>query len=466
MARGLWPEDLMIVGALLSMVSVMLHDRRSIQGYWIALIAVLASAWATVGLAGSAPPHLFGNAVVVDGFSVVVNGLVLLAALTTLLLGWNDARYGAEFPPLVLVASVGMMVLGLANSFIVLFLGIELLSLPLYILAALRETPAGKEAALKYLLLGAFSSGIMLFGLALLYGASGTLVFTALNLTATALPLVAAGLALTLVGLLFKLGIVPFHMWLPDVYEGSPTPVTSFMAFGTKVGAAAILLRFLMLGFAQAPGWWSPALGYLAVLTMVVGNLLAIPQNDLKRLLAYSGIGNAGYILMGPAAHSTLGTAAALFYLLPYGLAAVGAFSVVQMVGQGDQGVTMKDVEGLAYRSPWLYAGLSVALLSLAGIPLTGGFVGKFYLVQASLMADQPGIAIGLAVATMIGLVAYLRPIQAGLRRSSEASSRVSLPIGAAIVLTVAVLGTIGLGVYPAPIVHIVNHSAQFMGLP
>jgi len=139
----------------------------------------------------------------------------------------------------------------------------------------------------------------------------------------------------------------------------------------------------------------------------------------------------------------------------------------VHMVGQGDQGVTMKDVEGLAYRSPWLYAGLSVALLSLAGIPLTGGFVGKFYLVQASLMANQPGIAIGLAVATMIGLVAYLRPIQAGLRRSSsEASSRTSLPIGAAIVLTVAVLGTIGLGVYPAPIVHIVNHSAQFMGLP
>jgi NADH-quinone oxidoreductase subunit N len=209
--------------------------------------------------------------VVVDNYSLLVNLFVLLAGIGAILLGWGETRWGQEFVALVLVSVLGMMILGLAGNTIVLFLGIEVLSLPLYILAASEHTAAGGEAGLKYLLLGAFSSGILLFGLALLYGALGSLSFINFaSLTNVGTPMMWAGLSLTLVGIFFKLGIVPFHMWVPDVYEGSPSAVTQLMAFGTKVGAAAILLRFLDFGFYLSPQWWGPALGYLAVLTMIV----------------------------------------------------------------------------------------------------------------------------------------------------------------------------------------------------
>lgn len=468
MSYALWPEYSVVLGVFATMFSVMAFKGRSIQAYWVGLATIVASGIITMadwGLKGI-PVSLYGHGLSVDAFSLVVNGLVLLAAVGTLLIGWNDRRYGPDFPVLVLLAMLGMMVLGMANNFIVLFIGIELLSLPLYILAASQGTGPSGEAGLKYLLLGAFSSGILLFGLALLYGASGTMVFTQLDPSHMILPLAAGGLALTVVGLTFKLGIVPFHMWIPDVYEGSPTPVTSYMAFGTKVGAAAILMRFLFFGFALDTGWWGPALGYLAVLTMVVGNLLALAQKDLKRLLAYSGIANAGYLLVGIAAHNIEGARALLFYLLPYGLAVLAAFAVIQVVAGDRESLTISDLAGLFRRSPWLAAFLAVALLSMAGIPLTGGFVGKFYLIQAALFSNQPGLAIGLVVGAMVGLAAYVRPLQRAFSAAGDATQApIHWPWAGSIVLVVAVIGTIGLGVYPAPIVHIVNHSAAFYWL-
>ncbi len=468
MTYALWPEYSVVIGVFVTMIAVMVFNRRSIQAYWVGLATIVVSGIITIAdwSSKSLPVALYGHAVTVDAFSLVVNGLVLVAAAGALMIGWNDKRYGPDFPVLVLLALLGMMVLGLANNFVVLFIGIELLSLPLYILAASRGTGESGEAGLKYLLLGAFSSGILLFGLALLYGASGTLVFTHLDPAHMILPLAGAGLALTVVGLVFKLGIVPFHMWIPDVYEGSPLPVTTYMAFGTKVGAAAILMRFLFFGFSLDAGWWGPALGYLAVLTMVVGNLLALAQKDLKRLLAYSGIANAGYLLVGISAHNMFGARALLFYLLPYGLAVLAAFAVIQFVAGERDSLSLDDLTGLAYRSPWLAAFLTVAMLSLAGIPLTGGFVGKFYLIQAALFANQPGLAIGLVVGAMVGLAAYVRPLQRAFSKAAgESSEPIRWPVAGSIVLVVAVVATIGLGVYPAPVVHIVNHSAAFYWL-
>lgn len=456
---------MVVLGVFASMIAVMVSRQRTIAAYWAALAAVVAAGIWTAALWSSPalPISLYAQGVRVDLFSLAIDGLVLLASAGALLVGWNDARYGADFPALVLLALLGMMVLGLANNFLVLFLGIELLSLPLYVLAASGGYAESREAGLKYLLLGAFSSGILLFGLALLYGASGTMVLTQLANSSLILPLAGAGLALTVVGLVFKLGIIPFHMWVPDVYEGSPLPVTTFMAFGTKVGAAAILLRFLFYGFSVAVGWWEPALGYLAVLTMVAGNLLALAQKDMKRLLAYSGIANAGYLLVGISAHNQAGARAMLFYLLVYGLAVLAAFSVFTMVARERNSVSLNDLTGLARRSPWLTAFLAVAMLSLAGIPLTGGFVGKFYLLQAALDANEPGLAIGLVVGAMIGLAAYVRPLQRAFQGGDGTSEApVRWPVAGAVVVVIAVLGTIGLGVYPAPIVHIVNHSAAF----
>lgn len=470
MSYALWPLVTIAIGVLVSMLAIMAVKGRAIQAYWVSLAAIIVSGiltvvdWSSKGL----PVTLFGHGVTIDAFSMAVNGLVLIAAAGALLIGWNERRSGPDFPLLILLALLGLMVLGMANNFIVLFIGIELLSLPLYILAASRGTEAGGEAGLKYLLLGAFSSGILLFGLALLYGASGTMVFTAIQPAHMILPLAGAGLALSLVGLVFKLGIVPFHMWVPDVYEGSPLPVTTYMAFGTKVGAAAILMRFLFYGFSLDTGWWGPALGYLAVLTMVVGNLLALAQKDMKRLLAYSGIANAGYLLVGISAHNMQGARALLFYLLPYGLSVLAAFAIFQFVAGDRDQVSLDDFKGLAYRSPWLAAFLTVAMLSMAGIPLTGGFVGKFYLIQAALFANQPGLAIGLVVGAMVGLVAYVRPLQRAFTRNGPESSDVAAirwPVAGSIVLIAAVLGTIGLGVYPTPIVHIVNQSAAFYWL-
>jgi NADH-quinone oxidoreductase subunit N len=471
MNTALWPVYSIILGIFVTMLAVMFSRERAIAAYWTALAALAGSAVAIVvdWTSGQLPLMLFHQAVTVDAFSVVVDGLVVLAAAGALAIGWNDRRYGSDFPVLTLLALLGMMVLGMANDFVVLFIGIELLSLPLYILAASRTgAPESGEAGLKYLLLGAFSSGILLFGLALLYGASGTMIITHLAPAQMIVPLAGAGLALSLVGLVFKLGIVPFHMWVPDVYEGSPLPVTSYMAFGTKVGAAAILMRFLFFGFAPAIGWWGPAMGYLAVLTMIVGNLLALAQKDLKRLLAYSGIANAGYLLVGIASHNIFGARALLFYLLPYGLAVLAVFAIMAFVAGEAESVSITDLTGLYQRSPWLAAFFAVAMLSMAGIPLTGGFVGKFYLLQAAWFSGQPGLAVGLVVGAMVGLAAYVRPLQRAFSKpegGTAALEPIRWPLAGAIVLVVAVVGTIGLGVYPAPIVHIVNHSAAFYWL-
>ncbi|AUW93943.1 MAG: NADH-quinone oxidoreductase subunit N [Sulfobacillus thermosulfidooxidans] len=464
------PEYLILATLLIAMLGIMVSRAHSTLPSWLGLLGSLGALWATVDIWTHhlKPEVLFNQSVSIDTYSLFVNVLVLIAAGSTILLGWQAERHHDEFPVLVLLSALGMMLLGMSANLVTLFLGIEILSLPLYILAASHRNSLGGEAGLKYLLLGAFSSGILLFGLALIYGASGSMNFTDFaSAVSSHSPILGAGLVLALVGLLFKLAIVPFHMWVPDVYEGSPDSVTSFMAFGTKVGAAVILLRFLAYGFYLSPDSWGPILGYLALLTMIVGNLVALTQNDLKRLFGYSGIGHAGFLLVGVAVHSVVGARAMLFYLLPYGLAVIGAFAIITMISNGDNNVTIDDLRSLAYKKPWAAALFIVFMLSFAGIPLTGGFIGKFYLLQAALFAHQPGLAVGLVVGTFLGLGAYLRPLQAMFRRDGQDQALAGWNVNWAqiVVLVVAVVGTIGIGVYPTPVVHWVNQSANFFWL-
>jgi NADH-quinone oxidoreductase subunit N len=454
------PELIVAAGVLVSLVLAMGWP-RTVVPYWTALVAVAAAAVRAVTLQG--PPHLWLNAMLGDNYSLMVTLMVLVATGAGLLLAWRPERYGPEYPALLLLAAEGAMVMGIAANLILVFLGLELLSLPLYILAASQRTPAGGEAGLKYLLIGAFSSGILLFGMALLYGATGTLTFVEFPTSHVVPGLMAAGLGLLVVGLAYKLAIVPFHMWVPDVYEGSPTPVTAFMAFGTKVGAAAALLRVLAFGFSLSAPWWGLLLGYLAVLTMLAGNLLALPQKNLKRLLAWSGIGNAGYVLVGIAAHDIQGAEAALFYLLPYGLAILLAFAVVSVLEDATGQLDYAMLRGVAWRHPWLAAAFLVAMLSLAGIPLTAGFIGKFYLIQGALAGNQWGLAIGWVLATILGLAVYFRPVQAMFQRGEGAQATWST--GSVIVVAVAAAATVLIGVYPEPLFHLVTQSARFMWL-
>lgn len=457
----LMPELLIAVGVLTTLVVSMAVSRRSNAPYWVALVFTIAAAVRSFTL--HPVTHLVAGMMVADSYGLVVNLMVLLAVAAGLLLSWDADRYGAEFPALLMLAGLGAMVMGLAANLILLFLGLELLSLPLYILSASRRDALSGEAGLKYLLIGAFSSGILLFGMALLYGATGTMTFVDYTTVHVVPGLLAGGLALVIVGLSYKLAVVPFHMWVPDVYEGAPTPVTAFMAFGTKVGAAAALLRVLAFGFSLSAATWGLALGYFAVLTMLVGNLLALPQRDLKRLLAWSGVGNAGYVLVGIAAHTVAGAQAALFYLLPYGLAIVLAFAVIRILEGRQESVSLDSLEGLAYREPWLAAGFLVAMLSLAGIPLTAGFIGKFYLIRGALAGDQWGMAVGLVVATLVSLAVYFRPVQAMFRQGEGACATWS--VGSAVVVAATALLTLFVGVYPEPLLHLVAGSATFLWL-
>ncbi|MGC8488249.1 MAG: NADH-quinone oxidoreductase subunit N [Clostridia bacterium] len=461
MIPTLEPEFLMGIGVLVTLVLAMIVRRRSNVAYWSGLVFAVAAGVRSFTL--HPVTHLAGGMMVVDSYGLVVNVMVIAAVVAGLLLSFDTERYTVEFPALILLAGLGGMIMGLAANFILLFLGLELLSLPLYILAASRRDSLSGEAGLKYLLTGAFSSGVLLFGMALLYGATGTVTFinyTTLHLIPV---LMGSGLALVVVGLSYKLAIVPFHMWVPDVYEGSPTPVTTFMAFGTKVAAAAALLRVLAFGFSLTSGVWGLALGYFAVLTMLAGNLLALPQRDLKRLLAWSGVGNAGYVLVGIASHTVSGAQAALFYLLPYGMAIVLAFGVIRVLEGSREGAQLDDLTGLVHRDPWLAAAFSVALLSLAGIPLTAGFFGKFYLIKGALQGDQWGMAIGLVVATLVSLAVYFRPIQYMFRPGEGRSAQWSP--GAVVVVAGAALVTLFIGVYPEPLVHYVTQAATFTWL-
>ena len=386
----------------------------------LAALSAALTQWADVR--GHGPHVAIAGAVVQDGFSALVGVLVTIAlGLSSLVADtWqrNEEMAGPEFQVLMIVSASGAIVMGEANDLIVVFLGLEILSIALYVLAAMnaRRQQSG-EAGLKYFVLGSFSSAVFVYGIALTYGATGT---TDLPQIADYLArnvllhdgLLLAGLALLMVGFFFKIAAVPFHTWTPDVYQGSPTPVTGFMAAVAKAGGFAAFLRVFVSSFGVLRSDWQPAVWAVAALTLVLGAVVALVQRDVKRMLAYSSINHAGFVLLGLQAATARGVESALYYLFTYMFMVVGGFAVITLVaGKGDAAHDLETYRGLSRRAPWLALSFTVLLLAQAGIPFTTGFLAKLEVVSASVGAGSDVLAVIAMVSAAIAAFFYLRVV-------------------------------------------------------
>jgi NADH-quinone oxidoreductase subunit N len=418
------------------------------------------------------PRTAFGGMLVVDGFASFLNALLLISCLASVCLAYDYLKRTeterGEYYVLLLFATVGMMLMCMAADLIVVFLALEMLSIPLYVLAGIAVPRlSSEEAAIKYFLLGVFSSGFFLYGVALLYGATGSTALKTIVEVVKAEPfnmtLLLSGAALIVVGLGFKVALVPFHMWTPDVYQGAPTAVTAFMAVGAKIAGFAALLRVFVLTFSTLSAPLTPILWGLAALTMIVGNLVAISQKNIKRLLAYSSIAHAGYILMALVPFGQRGISAslvgsALFYLVAYSFTSFAAWAVVIALEKaGESGLELNDYAGLGRKYPALAAVMTVAMLSFTGVPPTLGFVGKFYLFRAVLEGGFLGLALIGVLTSLVSAYYYLRVVMIMYMQEGEPSAHRETGLYA--VACVAAIGVIILGIFSAPILYLASQA-------
>lgn len=412
------------------------------------------------------------HAVVLDGFAVVGTVAVAVALALSALVAYDWARrarvVGAEVPVLALASSAGALLMVQANDLIVVFLGLETLSLGLYVLAGFdRHRTASSEAALKYFLLGGFASAVFIYGAALVYGATGSTNLSSiayfLGTNVVLRPgLLYAGGALLLVGFAFKVAAVPFHQWSPDVYQGSPTPVTGIMASIVKVGAFLALVRVLVSALGTQLDTWRPILYVLVVLTCLVGAVTALVQRDVKRLLAYSSINQAGFMLLGVWAGTASGAAGTLFYVLTYAPVVVGTFAVVTLVaGAGDARHSIDAYRGLARRQPWLGGALVVLLLSQLGAPLTVGFYAKYSVLAATLEAGGGALALVALLTAAIAAAFYLRwaLVLVADDEGEDGAERVAVPWATGAVVAAAVAVALLFGVWPGPVAAWCQHA-------
>ncbi len=412
------------------------------------------------------PFNALGDQLGVDGFSLVMSGVMAASVvLVAFLLDDYLRREGLDGPEmyvLMMLSAAGGIVMAGANDLIVLFLGLETLSIAVYVMAAMHvKRSESQEAGLKYFVLGAFSSAFLLYGIAMVYGATGStnLIDIRIFLDDTVLVsdgLLMAGFALLLVGLGFKVAAVPFHSWTPDVYQGAPTPVVAFMASAVKVAGFAALVRVFVVTFGGYRTDWQPAVYALALLTLVVGSVLAIVQGDAKRMLAYSSISHAGFILVGVQAASPEGTASVVFYSVAYSFLVIGSFGVLSVVsGPGDRATSLQDLDGLAARRPALAFTFTVFLLAQAGVPLTTGFVAKFEVIGAAVEARSYWLAVAAMVTAAVSAFLYLRIVLSMyLGESGDESADQGSPVhpAAALAIGIALVITVGFGLVPGPI--------------
>jgi NADH-quinone oxidoreductase subunit N len=387
---------------------------------------------------------------------------VLLAAGLTTLMSLDYVRElelpGAEYYSLILFATLGMMLMAAAGDLIIIFLGLETMSISIYVLAGLhRRDLKSNEAAMKYFLLGAFSTGFLLYGIALLYGATGTIklagLSTALSQPLGANPMLLVGIGMLLIGFGFKVAAVPFHMWTPDVYEGAPTSVTAFMAVGVKLAAFAGFLRVFVVHLAPVHAQWSPVLWVVAALTMTTGNLIAITQRNIKRMLAYSSIAHAGYILVAMTSASAIGGSSVLYYLLGYAFTNLGAFAIVIALGRrGSPNEMIEDYRGLAGRHPMLAAAMTLLLFSLTGVPPLAGFVGKFYMFSAALNEGYVWLVVIASINSTISAYYYISVIvRMYMDEGGAEPSRLATRPALVATISIAVFATVIIGLYPQP---------------
>ena len=411
----------------------------------------------------------FGGALTIDGFALFFNWIFLAASLIVALASYKyleiEGEHHGEYYGLVLLANCGMFFLAAATDLITLFIGLELMALCFYIMVGfLRTSQRSNEAAMKYLLLGSFSSGFLVYGFSILYGLAGS---TKLSEIATALaarklsdPLVLLALATTSVGLLFKISAVPFHMWAPDVYEGAPTPVTAYLSVASKAASFAFLLRIFMGPLAPTRAVWEPLLAVVAIASMTVGNVAAMTQSNVKRLLAYSSISHAGYILLGLIAGNSTGIQGVLVYVLVYTFMNLGAFLViVALRRKGVIGEDVEDMAGLVHKSPGYAFLMLIFLLSLAGIPPTAGFIGKYFIFLSLIQTGHYVLAVIATLYVAIAIYYYFRIVRSMFTSPLAEPAPLATSFGLKLALAITGIMTLGVGLYPEPFLVMAQSS-------
>lgn len=506
------PMLVVLIGATVGVIieaAVPRLTRNTAQAAWTLLTLLTALGWSIVNWATGTPQLAALGSLSLDGPTWVAWILLLVFGALSALLFAERRVGGGESPfapnvsavpssqaereaiaarqehsevfPLLLFSISGMMVFVASNDLLTMFVALEVFSFPLYILSGMarRRRLLSQEAALKYFLLGALSSAIFLYGVALLYGYSGSFYMRDIDLAiqrnAQSPWLLLVGLGLVTVGVLFKIGAVPFHNWVPDVYVGAPTPVTAFMAICTKLAAAVGLLRILYVGLGSLRWDWQAALALVAVLTMIVGALIGLMQNDVKRMLAYSSVAHAGFILVGVVGAATVenglaeghigSVSAVLFYLAAYGLATLGAFAILTLVRRsGSEATSFTAWAGLGRRNPLLGVLMTIFLLSMAGIPLTGGFIGKVLVFMAGWTGGYEWLVLVAVVASLITAGFYFRLVWVIFGQVPNAETAVVSPgLGTQLVVWLGALGTLLLGVVPGPLMDVAINAAGFL---
>jgi NADH-quinone oxidoreductase subunit N len=460
-----------IFGFLVLMVDVF-SPKKERKGYLgvISLIGILIAFFYTLPFVGSADSG-FEGMFTADGYAVFFKVTFLIIAFLTVLISIGYAhREGIDFGEyyaLILFATLGMMLMAAGTHLIIIFLGLETMSIAIYILAGMmREDRKSVESALKYFLLGAFATGFLLYGIALLYGATGSLYLkdiaayiSSKNLLRN--PMLLMSLVFLTIGFGFKIAAVPFHMWTPDVYEGAPTSITAFMATGVKAAGFSALVRVFFSALPAFRPDWTSIMWVIALATMTLGNIVAISQTNIKRMLAYSSIAHAGYILVAFVAGNDLGTSGILFYLMAYAFMNLGAFTVVILLGKkGEENTLINDYAGIGFKYPLLAAAMTIFLLSMAGIPPLGGFMAKFYVFSAAVKENFYWLAILGVLNSAISVYYYLRvTVLMYFRESEREITGLQFSPASVFALILAVIGTLYMGIFPANVLSFAQKS-------
>lgn len=480
----LLPEIVLTVGSLLLLLADLLvpREKQSVLA-WVAL-AVLGATAAALWPVADAQVQISHGLIAIDRFALFFKVVFLTSAALTILISVRyldvEGTRAGEYYFLILCATLGMFFMAGGSDLITLFIGLETMAISFYVLTGyIKPSRRSNEAAVKYFLLGAFSLGILLYGISFLYGLSGT---TNLRSIATALvgqerdPRLVLAVILVVAGMGFKIAAVPFHMWAPDVYEGAPTPITAFLSVGSKAASFAMLLRIFIeslpaMRVSSVDALAGPIIGWstmfyvLAVATMTVGNFAALTQSNLKRMLAYSSIAHAGYLLIGAVAGTTRGITAMLVYLFVYSFMQMGAFAVVALLRRQDViGDELKDLNGLIFRQPFAAVAMLLFMLSLGGIPPTAGFMGKFWLFGAAIESGYVWLAVIGVLNSAVSLYYYIRIVVFMMLKNEPTGSEPKTSPTFAMALGVAVVGTLLLGVYPQPLFRFAEASARTLG--
>jgi NADH-quinone oxidoreductase subunit N len=454
---------LSVFGMVLLLVSVFSPRGKTTHIAWLSIIALIVTAF--VSLSGWNNPQAgFAGSVVLDNFATFFSMTCILAAALTILMSDSYLKREGypvgEYYPLILFTTAGAMWMASGTDLMTIFLGLEVLSVSLYVLAGFfRGQVRSNEAGLKYFFLGAFSTGFLLYGVALLYGVTGTTKIAGIAQFVQAMPdttsniMFVAGGMLLLTGFLFKVAAAPFHMWTPDVYQGAPTPITAFMSAGPKAAAFAAFIRVTIVGLESIQADITAVFWVLAVLTMTVGNFIALSQKDIKRMLAYSSISHAGYALVGLVAWNEIGVTGIMFYMLVYTFMNMGAFAVLVLVGKkGEENLTVDGLAGMGYKRPVLAVALCIFIFSLMGMPPTAGFAAKFYIFAGAIKAGYVWLAVIGVLNSAVSLYYYLRiMVSMYFKDPQEDFSWVTMNTATAISIVIALAGVLVMGVVPGP---------------